>query len=598
MTSSSTTPTRSKTRGVSRIADLLLDRGKFTWTETIVVAITSILFAMVFCYPVVLNLSVAGTFNDWDFISASQWAAYWTVRQYHQFPMWNPFECGGIPLLGDPQSHILSPLFFLTIMFGPVVGLHLEVIIYSAIAWAGGYVLGRVIEMRRISAICIATAFAGSSWFSLRASEGHIVLIVLVYLPWILAAGWMACERGNIRYAVLCGLLLTLSFFEGSPYAPLYEGLTLTLVLIGRAVVQLSLRPIIALVLAAVFVAGFGAVKSLPATQAMLAHPRPTDEGFSSSLDALRQALLSRNQDRNRPGLNGWGFWEMGAYVSLFGVLALFAVVSPRKSAPWIIAGIILFEFARGWAGPNSPWVYLHKLPLFSSTRLPSRLMIPFELMVAVLAGLGVDVLCSRGAPVALAVSALLVTIGAVDMFVVGTPNIHYMLGNVVAPGLTHGEFAQYVRVPELAQSAVIRDHQGVVNCYEYTDFSTVAKGWNERAYQGEQYLLGAGTVTLARWSSNRLEYTVDAKAPSVMVVNQNYDPSWRVASGPGEAFSQDGLLAVRVPSGKSRIVLKYINLSAICGLIISILTSIAAFLLFRWESRAALPMLGPTTLP
>jgi hypothetical protein len=574
---------------ISELTNNLLDRGKFTKSEAIATGIASLTFALVFCYPLVFHLSAAGTLNDWDFITASQWSAYWTVRQYHQFPLWNPFECGGIALLGDPQSHFLSPWFFLTIVFGPVIGLHIEVILYSAIAWAGGYFLGRVLGLRRISAICTATAFAGSSWFFLRASEGHIVLIVLVYLPWILAAGWTASERGKLRYAALCGALLTLSFFEGSPYVPLYEGLTLTLVLVGSAAMRLSLRPLIALTLAAVFVAGLGAVKSLPAIQTMVAHPRPTDEGYSSSVDALRQALLSRNQDRNRPFLNGWGFWEMGAYVSLFGVIALLAVLSPWKSLPWIIAAIVLFDLARGWTGPNSPWVYLHKIPLFSSTRLPSRLMIPFELMIAVLAGIGIDVVCSRGAPAAVAVSALLVAIGAVDMFMVGTPNIHYLLRNIVAPGSTHGEFAQYLRVPALPQSAMIRDHQGVVNCYEYSDFSTNAKGWNEPGYRGEQYLLGPGSVTPAQWTPNRLEYTVEAPGPSVLVINQNYDSSWRIVSGPGKIISQDGLLAVQVPAGQSRIVLRYVGLAAIDGLIISVMTAIFAVAMFLWEPRQQL---------
>jgi len=320
--------------------------------------------------------------------------------------------------------------------------------------------------MRRISAICTATAFAGSSWFFLHASEGHVVLIVMVYLPWIVAAGWTASERGKLRYVAICGALIAVSFIEGNPYVPLYEGVTLALVLFVRAALGLSVRPLIVLVVAAVFAAGFSAVKYSPAAEVMASHPRPTDANFVNTLDALTQALLSRNQDRNRPGLNGWGFWESGAYVGLFGIIALMALFSPRRAIPWIVAGVVLFELARGATDPNCPWVWLHKLPLFSSTRLPSRFLIPLELMVAVLAGLGIDAVCSRGSVAALATSALLVIIGAVDMLIVGTPNISYVLGNVVAPGSIRGEFAQYLRVPELAQSAVIRDHQGVVNCY------------------------------------------------------------------------------------------------------------------------------------
>jgi len=580
-------------RRFSGLAKILIERGRFTKREAGAIAVASTTFALVFCYTLVLHLSIAGVFGDWDFISASQWASYWTIHKYHQLPFWNAYECGGMPLLGDPQSHLLTPWFFLTLMFGPVVGLHLEVILYCAIAWAGGYVLGRVLEMRRISAICTGTAFAGSSWFFLRASEGHIVIIVLVYLPWIISAGWAASERGKLRYAAICGALVAVSFFEGSPYIPLYEGLTLALVLFGRAVVQLRARPLIALAVAAVFAVGFGAVKGLPATQVIASHPRPTDVGYSNTVNALGQALLSRNQDHDRPSLNNWGFWESGAYVGLFGVIALLAVISPRKALPWVLAGIVLFELARGWTSPNCLYVWLHSMPLFSATRLPSRLLIPFTLMVAVLAGFGIDAVCSRGSPAALAVSALLILIGGVDLFLVGPPNLRYVLMWVVPPGPPHTEFAQYLRPLALGQSSVVRDSQGVVNCYTYTDWPTEAKGWNEPGYRGEQYLLGQGSVTLARWTPNRLEYAVDAPGPSVLVVNQNYDPSWRVTSGPGRTFSQDGLLAARVPAGKSRIVLRYVSIAAICGMIISILTAFAAFVLIRWESRR--PLRGAT---
>ena len=128
---------------------------------------------------------------------------------------------------------------------------------------------------------------------------------------------------------------------------------------------------------------------------------------------------------------------------------------------------------------------------------------------------------------------------------------------------------------------------EGSTYCYEYTVIETPAAGFNEATYRGEQYLLDPGTVTLTRWTPNRLEYAVDAgAASSVMVINQNYDPSWRVTSGRGQIFSYGGLLAVRVPAGKSQIVIRYISMGAIVGLAISMLTALAAFILFRWESR------------
>ncbi len=566
--------------------DVLLDRGFFTRTEAIAIAVASTVFALVFCYPLIHHLLTHGAFNDWDMVLGTQWAAYWTVRQYHQFPQWNPFECGGVPLLGDPTSHFLTPWFPLTLIFGPAVSLHIEVVINCAIGWAGGYVLGRVLGMRKISAICTATAFSGSSWFFLHVSEGHFVFVTMVYLPWIIAGVLTASERGKLRYAVISGALIALSFFEGGPYPVLYEGLTLALVTIGRAAVGLNLRPLIALGLAAVFAAGLGAVKIAPTVQVMTSNPRPTDPGFSSSVYALSEALLSRNQARDRPSLNNWGFWELGAYVGLFGVIALLGVISPRKSAPWILAAIILFQLSRGWTGPDyCLWVWLHRLPLFSSTRLPARLLIPFVLMIAVLAGLGINVICSRGSAVAFAISALLITIGGVDMLLVGPPNLNFVSMRVVDPVPPRTDFAQVLRDPG-PQTSAIQNHEGVVNCYMYAPWPTTAKGWNEPGYRDEQYLLGPGTASLIRWTPNYLEYVVNAPAATVMVVNQNYDPSWRVVSGAGPAFSQDGLLAVRVPAGESHVDLRYRSRAVLYGFAVTLLTAIGAIVFFRIERR------------
>ena len=576
-------------RIASSLTEVLLERGRFTRREGVAVAVASIAFALVFCFPLLAHLTTGGTFDDWDQNSASQWSAYWVIHRYHQFPFWNPFECGGMPLLGDPQSHFVTPWFLLTMIFGPVVGLHLQVFLYDAIAWAGGYVLGRVLGLRRISAICIGTAFAGSSWFFLRVAAGHMVIMVFVYLPWIIAAGWKASERGQLRYAALCGAVIALSFFEGSPYPPLFEALTLALVLVGRAAVQLSARPLFALALAAVFTAGFGAVKGSPAMTTMASHPRDTDVGYSNSFYSLEEALLSRYQDHNRPSLNGWGFWESGAYVGLFAVIAVVGLLSPRKALPWILTAIVLFHLARGWTGPNSLYVWLHSMPFFSSTRLPSRILIPFTLMVAVLAGIGIDAMCSRGSPSVLAVCTLLILIGGVDMLMVSRPNLHYVWMWEVPRGLPPINFVQYQRDPAVAESSVVRDSQGVVNCYVYTDWPTDVKGSNDDGYRGEQYLLGPGSVTLTRWTPNRLEYTVDAPSAAVLMINENYDPSWRVTSGPGQTFSQDGLMAVHVPAGKSQVVLRYVSMAAIYGMIISMLTALAAFMLIRWESRRPL---------
>jgi hypothetical protein len=154
----------------------------------------------------------------------------------------------------------------------------------------------------------------------------------------------------------------------------------------------------------------------------------------------------------------------------------------------------------------------------------------------------------------------------------------------VVPPGQTRSDFAQYRRDPAIGESSVVRDRQGVVNCYVYTEWPTDVKGWNDTDYLGEQYLKGPGTVRLQKWTPNVLRYDVDAPAPSVLVINQNYDPSWRTVSGAGSTFSDNELLAVPVKAGKSQVVLRYLSMPALYGLAITIFAVLCALMLVRIE--------------
>jgi hypothetical protein len=222
--------------------------------------------------------------------------------------------------------------------------------------------------------------------------------------------------------------------------------------------------------------------------------------------------------------------------------------------------------------------------------RVPSRFIICFALVVAILAGFGFDWLAVSARPWGAIAASLLMVVAATDCWVVAVSNYGGIFSNPADPGPAMASFRQIRNVPNTNSMLLpAMQNEGILVCYEYTYWPTSAVGFGQPGYRGEQYLLGQGSVTLVRWTPNRLEFAVDAQAPSVMVVNQNYDPSWRVTSGPSHTFSESGLLAVRVPAGKSRIVLRYISIATICGMIISILTAFAAFLLIRWESRRPL---------
>ena len=181
-------------------------------------------------------------------------------------------------------------------------------------------------------------------------------------------------------------------------------------------------------------------------------------------------------------------------------------------------------------------------------------------------------------------VIALLVA-GLGDAWLVGPPNLKHIF-TVSQPEIAESQvFRQQAAVgARFNMTHTAQANMGVLDCYEYTDITTNAKGYDQPGYKGEQYLVGPGTVQLTQWTPNALSFDVIALAPSVLIVNQNYDYGWHLAHGRGELYSNDGLISVRLPSGKQRLVLAYVSNPLRFGVAISLLTLAAMLVLLRYE--------------
>jgi hypothetical protein len=522
------------------------------------VILAALAFGAVFTYPLLLHLGVLTSFWDWDFALELMVAARRSIVEYHQLPLWNPWMCGGAPLLGNPQARILNPFFLLVLIFGSAAGTHLTVWLHLAMAWAGGYVLGRVLEMRPLGAVACASAFAASSWFPLHVASGELWTMGYCYFPWLLAFTALAMER-RLAWVWPAAASLALMWLDGNPYPPSYGALVLAVLAPALAVQRRSIRPL--LMTASVLALGL----ILAGSHLMLsylfaaAHPRPTALD-SGSLHAVWSALLSRNQDLERQSEVMWGWHEVGAYVGLFLALGIAGLLRPRRALPWALLAAVMVALTMGARGPWWPWPLLHRLPVFSWERLPYRFVIPLVQVIAVLAGFGTDWIAAAGGYV---VAVALVAAATLDCLWVGTYNLRYPLQNQVA-AVAPGDFRQ-VREPGSGYTIVSRDmvrltsqNLVIINCYDYTEWNSSVAASGEPNYRGEQYLLGAGTVELVKWTPDRLGFTVDAPSATTLVVNQNYDRFWRLTAGRGTVISQGGLLAVSIPAGRQTLWLSY----------------------------------------
>ncbi|HXW85486.1 MAG TPA: hypothetical protein VEJ86_13850, partial [Candidatus Binataceae bacterium] len=231
-------------------------------------------------------------------------------------------------------------------------------------------------------------------------------------------------------------------------------------------------------------------------------------------------------------------------------------------------------------------YTWMRELPVCSMLRIIGRFVIPFTLCVAVLSAIGIDEGIRRFGSVAAGFAVVLLAIGMLDSLVVSTPYMRHSFDRVPRHFDYQPIFKQSPEGDVFNQTVISQANMGQVHCYEYTPWTTTAVAYSEQGYRGEQYMVGPGKVTLVSWTPNRLTYSIDIPAPSILVINQNYEPEWHLARGTGLIFSANGLIGVMVNKSQEELVLVYGGWHYKVGLAISILTLLVAMLSVLWPKR------------
>jgi len=563
------------------------------WNPREMIAVTcgALIFGALFSVPLLGHLSESSFFFDWDRFHDLDWTAAYIVTHFLQFPLWSPYQCGGIQLLANPESRILTPFFPLHLLMGSTIGINLEVPFHLAIAWAGGYLLGRAVGVGKLAAAACATVFPSSSWFYLHFGVGHLSFLAFAYTPAIVGFTLLAIERKRLTWSAVAGALLTLAFFEGGVYPVVETALLVAFLSSILACEKRGIWPPVACLVAGLFTVGLAAPKLFPMLS--IGNSRATGSYQEwLSLGGYAASLFSRNQDRFRllqwAGVGVMPIFQCGAYLSppflsasLIGIGAF-----PRRSAPWLILFAAFLIFGMGdWFGQYSPWVLAHRLPIFSWLAVSPKFFVMLPMCLAVLTGFGVEFLAGWRGRAGLVLALILFAAGTVDTWLIGPPNLTEV-GSPLEALPASPVFREFQDATDQQMLRVNLANMGIANCYVEMATRGYITASNRPGYKGEQYLLGPGSVTLERWSPEALEYGVDVKSPTVMVVNQNYDSSWRLVRGQGEVFSYQGLLAARLPSGSQRLELRYRSYPFLVGLIVSLVTGLIALLVIRSERR------------
>ncbi len=561
------------------------------WVRVGALILLAIGLSLVMYWPAVASYPSTAS-GDGQYTQRLVEAGKVSIYRYHELPLWNPFECAGVPLWDEPESIIAAPLIFLLQPLSSTLTMRVWNIAHHVAGFVCMWLFSRCdMRLSRGASLVASTVFALSLAHARQYGGGHAALVGFLYAPLALLL-WRRATS-DLRFAIGLGILFAWTFYEGGGY-PVSD---LGLLLVIESFVRVNRGNFVGLFKsAAVAIGAFisvGAARLLPVIDQLRHHTRP----LGTEADAITRSVLfsmffSRPHEGRVPGQE-YRWSEYNCYIGwILGGLALLGIIMSVRNRTWFcVVGACIFVIMMGHFSRWAPWHLLKEYVFpWKSMRVPSRFRLIFILFVGGWVGVAVDglpllVLRRFGQRAGAAVrKAVLVIafIGAGDALSVSTATIALLFKaaptTVVRPSpdlFIGGRMAPFLDQP--------RQNQGRVRCWEEWNFTAGAPVWEgdvpQAKAQGQEVIVEKVSRT-----QNTFTIDVDAKEPGRVKVNSPYERGWRTDFG--TIASDRNLLVVDVPAGRAQIHLKYWPHGLTAGFVITVFSVSAVVGFFVWDLR------------
>jgi hypothetical protein len=517
-----------------------------------------------------------------------------SIDRYHELPLWNAYECGGVPLWDNPQSLVGSPLFLAMYPLNTTLSLRVWYVLHTALGFLCMWLFARrELRLSRVASVAAGVTFALTAAPLNHFGGGHTTFVPFLYAPLALVM-WRRAENDR-RYAVGLGCLFALMFMEGGVYPVPEVGLVLAAETLTRMWPRARVKNI--LVATAIFAGVFvslSAMRLFPVIDQLRHHTRAIGvETDAITWQTLGDMFLNRSHAvRFAEQTYVWG--EYIAYVGvLLLALTLVGITLTRREELWFAAvAALVFALMLGHFASWAPWHVLKGfIPPFREMRVPSRFRLLLLLFMGGWVGIAMDRLptaVSRwfGIGAGAKTRAFVIALG-----LIGAGDALGYASMVVAPRFTGPAAAPRVTASTRlffggADSAAFldqpRQNRGRLECWDEWNFTEGAPQWLgdvPPARSSDPNVV----VEVANRTANKFVVDVDAKAPGRVHVNVPYDRGWRTDVG---AVANDAkLLVVDVPAGRHRIYLEYWPHGLTAGFILSGLAALGVGVFF-WRER------------
>lgn len=518
-------------------------------------------------------------------------AARKTYVEYHQLPAWNPYYCGGILGLANAPDSEAAPDFLFRILFGTFAGRRVTALFFVVLGMEGVFRWARRNGASGPGAAMAAVAFSTSGHFVNLMQWGWIFMFNYNLVPWAV----LSYEEGLRKRAwwIAGGFFMAWIVLGGGTYVAPYAGLALAMTLVAETIAALREKtmpwwhPTATLAKMAAVAVGFAALRLLPLAQLLLTHSRPVEQKDQTAPLTVFAWLALRRTDN---WSIGGGDYYVGILVFALAMIAL--LLRSRRAPRFFLMAAIFAALACGeFSDRYSPYLWLHKLPIYSQLRFPDRLTTMAGLCLAVAGALGLtaiedgltSVLGAAGAwltdklrtarvlPMVKLAAAL--AGGAVAAKLAWVAAADVVETNRIRPGAIYVMEGPQTYADEFRQARGNRwdgqiwpfANRGSLHCFEEHQLFT-SPGVRGDLPQEEYPAPESRDVTVerVRWSPNEIVLHVRAPAGGRFLVNQNHNDAWH--TDVGELSSDGGLISVRVPPGDHRVTLYYRDWRMVAG--------------------------------
>jgi hypothetical protein len=530
------------------------------------------LIALVFWHAAFTDLRSIGE-DDWQFFAQMWEAARVAIQRFGEWPLWNPYQCGGITLWGNPQSPAFSPLFLPALALGTALALKARLLLLCWLGLAGMHRLAtRVYGLRTLPALLAAVAWVCSGFFSWHTHVGHVPFQTFWLFPWVLYFARRA--EADLRYCAAAAAAIFFMVIDGATYPLPYLGLFLacdTLFRLPAVAARTRLRRLVALAWTGALALTMSALRIVPTLITLRRMPRNLSDTDSISLsDALLILTARKHEWRFDPHQYTWH--EYGCFIG-WTVLALGSLgfMLALRKRPSLAASAVFFLLCMlGNVAPFFPWPLLKKLPVLESLRIPSRFVVLFTFYVSLLAALALDwiqaqlerfVPAQGAVPRALRaglVPLILLAVG-MDIFSVNLATNELWTGGDLPRAPPEGRYYLIASMGHVnnfrpIQGRLPQEERGSAQCYEALTWPVPDGLWTGDVPQVR--ISGAGQVLDWGHTANTMWADLDLPEQARVVFNQTFAPGWR--SSRAHIVDDAGRSAVDAPPGRYRLRLEY----------------------------------------